>query len=93
MGSRSIRAGMIWLVLGTFCSEGPETVMDFVERIGVVKLTDGRLRSAGLMSGIVTAAERRRRGSGAGRCAARKGSHEHIQTVGGGHAITIPMSD
>ena len=55
MGSRSIRAGMIWLVLGAFCSDGAETVMDFVERIGVDRLTDGRLRSAGLMSGIVTA--------------------------------------
>ena len=45
---------MIWLVLGAFCREVAETVMDFVERMGVDRLTEGRLRSAGLMSGILT---------------------------------------
>ena len=44
---------MIWEVLGAFCNAGPETVMDFVDRMGVERLMAGRLRSAGLMSGIL----------------------------------------
>ncbi len=53
MGSRSMRAGMIWLVLGAFCSDEAETVMDLAERMGVERLMEARLSSAGLMSGIL----------------------------------------
>jgi len=49
MGSRSMRAGINWLVLG-FCNEGTDTLIDFVDRMGVERLMDGRLRAAGLMS-------------------------------------------
>lgn len=49
-GSRSMRAGIIWLVLVTFWETGAETVMDF--RVGVERLTEGRLKAAGSMSGI-----------------------------------------
>jgi hypothetical protein len=45
---------MIWLVLGIFSSDGAPTVMDFVGMIGVDRPTGGRLRSAGLMSGILS---------------------------------------
>jgi len=41
--------------------------MDLVERMGVDRLTDGRLSSAGLMSGIVTAVVSRRRGGAVAR--------------------------
>lgn len=51
IGSRSMRAGISWLVLG-FCNAGTETLMDFVASIGVERLTDGRLNAAGLMSTI-----------------------------------------
>lgn len=44
-----MRAGMSWLVFG-FCNGGTATFMDFVARIGVERLTDGRLRAAGFMS-------------------------------------------
>lgn len=96
MGSRSIRAGMIWEVLGVFCNDGPETVMDFVDRMGVERLTAGRLRSAGLMSGILAviamataeAARAREKHS-----ATRKvGSWAH-ETNGRIYAITFPQSD
>jgi hypothetical protein len=50
MGSRSMRAGISWLVLGALCNEGTETLMDCFERTGVERLMDGRLRAAGLMS-------------------------------------------
>lgn len=55
MGSRSILAGIIWLVLMGFAAvEGVETVIVLLERVGVVRLTAGRDdRSAGLMSGIL----------------------------------------
>lgn len=55
MGSRSMRAGIIWLVLMGFAAvEGVETVIVLLERVGVVRLTAGRdERSAGLMSGIL----------------------------------------
>lgn len=55
MGSRSILAGIIWLVLmGLAAVEGVETVIVLLERVGVVRLTAGRDdRSAGLMSGIL----------------------------------------
>src|SRR6516162_5903772 len=55
MGSRSIRAGINWLVFGAFCRGGPETVMDLLDRIGVERLIDGRLRAAGSspMSGMI----------------------------------------
>lgn len=46
-----MRAGIIWLVLVTFCEVGAETVIDF--RVGVERETDGRLRAAGSMSGMV----------------------------------------
>jgi len=49
MGSRSMRAGINWLVLG-FCNDGTDTLIDFVDRMGVERLMDGRLRAAGLMS-------------------------------------------
>lgn len=55
IGSRSIRAGIIWLVLMGFAAvDGVETVIVLLERVGVVRLTAGRDdRSAGLMSGIL----------------------------------------
>lgn len=55
MGSRSILAGIIWLVLMGFAAvEGVETVIVLLDRVGVVRLTAGRDdRSAGLMSGIL----------------------------------------
>ena len=46
-----MRAGMIWLVLVTFCDVGAETVIDF--RVGVERLTEGRLKAAGSMSGML----------------------------------------
>jgi len=49
MGSRSMRAGINWLVLG-FCIVGTDTLIDLVDRIGVERLTEGLLRAAGLMS-------------------------------------------
>lgn len=55
MGSRSILAGIIWLVLMGFAAvEGVETVIVLLDKVGVVRLTAGRDdRSAGLMSGIL----------------------------------------
>lgn len=55
MGSRSMRAGIIWLVLMGFAAvEGVETVIVLLDKVGVVRLTAGRDdRSAGLMSGIL----------------------------------------
>jgi hypothetical protein len=54
MGSRSMRAGINWLVLGTLTSGGPATVMDLLDKIGVERLMDGRCVSAdGSMSGIL----------------------------------------
>lgn len=44
-----MRAGISWLVFG-FCNGGTETFIDFVARIGVERLTEGRLRAAGFMS-------------------------------------------
>lgn len=62
MGSRSIRAGIIWLVLmGLALVEGVPTVMVLDERVGVDRLTDGRDSSAGLMSGIVVVGRRQSR--------------------------------
>lgn len=55
MGSRSMRAGMSWLVLGALCNDGSETLMDCLERTGVERLMDGLLRAAGLMSTMVRA--------------------------------------
>lgn len=52
-GSRSIRDGIIWLVFTAFVEPGAVTVSVFVDRIGVETLTDGRLKAAGSMSGIV----------------------------------------
>lgn len=49
MGSRSMRAGMSWLVFG-FWTEGTETLIVFEERMGVDRPMAGRLRAAGLMS-------------------------------------------
>ncbi len=46
-----MREGMIWL-LGAFCNDGADTVMDLVVRMGVVRPMAGRLSSAGLMSGM-----------------------------------------
>lgn len=51
MGSKSMRAGMIWEVLVTFCELGAETVMDL--RMGVERLTALLLNAAGLMSTIL----------------------------------------
>lgn len=48
-----MRAGIIWLVLGLRVVDGVETVMVLEARVGVVRLTAGRARSAGLMSGIL----------------------------------------
>ncbi len=45
-----MRAGIIWLVFVTFCEAGAETVIDF--RMGVVKVTEERLRAAGSISGM-----------------------------------------
>lgn len=55
MGSRSILAGIIWLVLMGFAAvDGVETVIVLFDNVGVVRLTAGRDdRSAGLMSGIL----------------------------------------
>jgi hypothetical protein len=53
MGSRSMRAGISWLVLGVLCIDGTETLMDCLESTGVERLMDGRLRAAGLMSTMV----------------------------------------
>jgi hypothetical protein len=55
MGSRSMRAGISWLVLGVLCIDGTETLMDCLESTGVERLMDGRLRAAGLMSTMVGA--------------------------------------
>lgn len=55
--SRSIRAGMIWLDFATLGAPAPEPARVFVERMGVERLTDGRLRAAGSMSGILTGDE------------------------------------
>lgn len=52
-GSRSIRAGIIWLDLATLSTPGVDVERDFVDRIGVERLMDGRLKAAGSMSGIV----------------------------------------
>lgn len=50
-GSRSMRAGMIWLVLVIFWVAGVDTVIDL--RTGVERWTDGRLlRAAGSISGM-----------------------------------------
>lgn len=49
---------MIWLVLtGLVMVDGVDTVIDLLDRVGVVRLTAGRDRSAGLMSGILAAIE------------------------------------
>ncbi len=53
MGSRSMRAGINWLVFCGF-NEGTDTLIVLLERIGVDKLIDGRLRAAGLISTILT---------------------------------------
>lgn len=48
---------MIWLVLMGFgFVEGVETVIVLEDRVGVERLTAGRDRSAGLMSGILAGA-------------------------------------
>jgi hypothetical protein len=52
IGSSSIRGGMYWLVFGAFDEDDGATFIDFVERIGVERLMDGRLKAAGLMSTI-----------------------------------------
>lgn len=52
-GSRSIRAGTIWPDLVVFREPEPEPDRDFADRTGVERLTDGRLKAAGSMSGIV----------------------------------------
>jgi hypothetical protein len=52
-GSRSILAGMIWLVLTGFRELGTDTARDFVLRIGVERLLEERLKAAGSMSGIL----------------------------------------
>lgn len=49
-GSRSMRAGIIWLVFVIFWVAGVETVI--VLRTGVDRLIEGRLRAAGSMSGM-----------------------------------------
>lgn len=53
MGSRSIRAGIDWLGLEALMADGVDTVIDLLDRMGVERLMDGRLSSAGLMSGIL----------------------------------------
>lgn len=52
-GSKSMRAGIIWLVFTGF--PDPGAVMDRVlfDRVGVDRLTAGRLKAAGSISGIV----------------------------------------
>ncbi len=45
--------GGTWLDLETFCELGAETLSDLGGNIGVEELTDGRLRAAGSMSGIL----------------------------------------
>lgn len=52
-GSRSIRAGMSWLVFMGFTAPGAETLRLFVERIGVERLADGLLKAAGSISGML----------------------------------------
>lgn len=55
--SRSIRAGMIWLDFAILGAPVPEPARVLLERIGVERLTDGRLKAAGSMSGILTGDE------------------------------------
>lgn len=51
-GSRSIRAGT-WLLLETFGALGTDALIVLGGRIGVVEMTEGRLKAAGSMSGIL----------------------------------------
>lgn len=52
-GSRSIRAGITWLVLNGFPEPGAEMGSVLLDKIGVDRLTVGRLKAAGSMSGMV----------------------------------------
>lgn len=53
-GSRSIRAGIIWLDFPIFGTLGVDPPNDFDDNIGVVMLMEGRLlKAAGSMSGMV----------------------------------------
>jgi len=45
-----MRVGISWEVLGVFCNDGTETLIDLLASIGVERLIDGRLRAAGLIS-------------------------------------------
>lgn len=56
-GSKSIRAGMIWLDLAIFGAPGTEPERVLLDRIGVERLIDGRLKAAGSMSGILIGVE------------------------------------
>lgn len=94
-GSRSMRAGMIWLVFTGFPEPG--AVMDRVlfDRVGVDRLTAGRLRAAGSMSGIVEAGSRSTSStSRAARLqrATRRTGHELHQSNAEGYAIAAPES-
>lgn len=44
---------MIWLDLVIFCAPGAETTIALFDKGGVDRVTDGRLRAAGSISGIV----------------------------------------
>ena len=56
-GSRSIRAGIIWLDFAIFGAPGAKPARVLLDRIGVERLTDGRLKAAGSMSGILIGVE------------------------------------
>lgn len=56
-GSKSIRAGMIWLDFAIFGAPGTEPARVLLGKIGVVRPTAGRLKAAGSMSGILIGVE------------------------------------
>ena len=59
IGSRSMREGIIWLLLVNFAEVIPEFASVFVDRIGVDNPIAGRLKAAGSMSGIVYVRDQR----------------------------------
>ena len=83
---------MIWEVLGAFVNDGPETVMDLVERMGVERLMDGRLSSAGLMSGILAVMAEKARARKKHSATRKVQSWAH-GTNGRIYAITFPQSE
>jgi hypothetical protein len=95
-----MRAGMIWLILTGFPEPGAVMERVLFARVGVERLTAGRLKAAGSMSGIVedggcggwitvnTSASRAARLQRA----TWKSGHELHQSNADGYAITVPES-